>query len=149
MMPPMNMPISQLIEETGISDCTLYTWRKIARVKGVVVPGNGRNAQGWSSEDKFSVVVETLSLNEAELAQYCRKKGLYVDEIKRWKESCQQANAKAGVLTKKERAEIRQDKQQVYQLKKELRRKEKALKKIHSKFVVFYFMNVLILQIHK
>jgi len=127
MMPPLNTPISQLIEETGISDCTLYTWRKAARQKGLVVPGDGKNAEDWSSEDKFAVVVETASLNEAELAEYCRKKGLYVDQIKAWKESCLQANASSGVLTRKEKVEIRQDKKQIHKLTKELRRKDKAL----------------------
>lgn len=56
MMPPMNTPISQLIIETGISDATLYTWRKQARVKELVVPGDGKNAENWSSEEKFAVV---------------------------------------------------------------------------------------------
>ncbi len=30
MMPPLNTPVSQLVTETGISDCALYTWRKEA-----------------------------------------------------------------------------------------------------------------------
>jgi len=50
MMPPLNTPIAQLIEDTGISDCTLYTWRKAARQKGLVVPGDGRNADGGRSD---------------------------------------------------------------------------------------------------
>jgi len=41
MMPPMNIPVSQLTEETGISDVTLYHWRKQARARGLVVPGDG------------------------------------------------------------------------------------------------------------
>ena len=57
MMPPLNTPISQLVSETGISDCTLYTWRKALRLQGVVVPGNGKNAEDWFSENKFAVVV--------------------------------------------------------------------------------------------
>ena len=125
MMPPNNIPISQLIKETGISDCTLYTWRKEARAKGLVVPGDGKNAEDWTSEDKFSVVLETASLNEAELAEYCRKKGLYVDQVKIWRQSCMQANTKA--LTKKEKAEALKDKKRIHSLEKELRRKEKAL----------------------
>ena len=96
MMPPMNTPISRLVRETGISDCTLYTWRKEARLKGIVVPGNGKKAEDWTSENKFAVVVETMPLNEAELAEYCRKKGLYVDQVKCWKESCQQAGEEKG-----------------------------------------------------
>ncbi|WP_146000119.1 transposase, partial [Endozoicomonas acroporae] len=37
MMPPNNVPVSQLVRETGISDVTLYTWRKKAVSKGVPV----------------------------------------------------------------------------------------------------------------
>ena len=76
MMPPENTPVPVLVEETGISDVTLYHWRKQARARGLVVPGDGRNPENWSSEDKFAVVLETAALNEAELAEYCRKKGL-------------------------------------------------------------------------
>ena len=35
MMPPENTPVSVLVEETGISDVTLYHWRKQARAKRV------------------------------------------------------------------------------------------------------------------
>ena len=38
MMPPHNIPIPRLAEETGISDVTLYNWRKQARVEGIAVP---------------------------------------------------------------------------------------------------------------
>jgi transposase-like protein len=38
MMPPHNIPIPRLAEETGISDVTLYTCRKQARVEGGAVP---------------------------------------------------------------------------------------------------------------
>ena len=127
MMAPLNTPVSQLVAETGISDCTLYTWRKEARLKGVVVPGNGKNAEDWSSENKFAVVVETLPLNEAELAAYCRKKGLYVDQVKRWKESCQQANAISDERSKETKKLSFKEKREIQSLKKELRRKEKAL----------------------
>ncbi len=93
MMPPCNTPISQLVEETGISDGTLYTWRKEARKRGVIVPGDGKNPEKWSSADKFAVVLETASLNEAELGEYCRKKGLYPEQIEQWKQACVNANA--------------------------------------------------------
>jgi transposase len=127
MMPPLNTPVTQLVSETGISDCTLYTWRKELRLQGVVVPGNGKNAEDWSSENKFAVVVETLTLNEAELAAYCRKKGLYVDQVKSWKESCQQANARTEDKEKEIKKRSLKEKKELQSLKKELRRKEKAL----------------------
>jgi transposase len=79
MMPPSNMSIAKLSLDMGISQATLYYWRKQAMNKGRVMPGDGKNAEAWSSANKFAVVLETASLNEAELALYCRKKGLYAE----------------------------------------------------------------------
>lgn len=124
MMPPINTPVSQLVKETGISDCTLYTWRKEARNKGLVVPGSGKNAEDWSSADKFAVVLETATMNEAEVAEYCRKKGLYIDQINAWKQACMQANVSEKKATK---SSAFKEKREIQSLKKQLRRKDKAL----------------------
>ena len=87
MMPPQNIPIAQLAQETGITETTLYAWRKKAKSQGVPVPGDGQNPEQWRSEDKFAVVLETAALNETELAEYCRKKGLYPEQVEQWKSS--------------------------------------------------------------
>jgi transposase len=127
MMPPDNTPVPALVEETGISDVTLYHWRKQARAKGLVVPGDGRNPENWSSEDKFAVVVETAAMNEAELAEYCRKKGLFAEQVAAWKENCLQGNTSADQLSRAARKEVQRAHNENKQLRRELRRKEKAL----------------------
>lgn len=85
MMPPNNVPVSQLVRDTGISDVTLYTWRKKALSQGIPVPGNGKNPDQWTPENQLAVIIETAALNEAELAEYCRKKGLFAEQIQHWK----------------------------------------------------------------
>ncbi|MFM9435579.1 transposase-like protein, partial [Janthinobacterium sp. CG_23.3] len=65
MMPPENKPVSELAKENGISEQTLYTWRRNLQSQRVPVPGNGKNAVEWSSADKFGVVLETAGMNEA------------------------------------------------------------------------------------
>jgi hypothetical protein len=45
---------------------------------------------------QFAVVLETAPLNEAELAEYCRRKGLYPEQIAAWREACRSANANAN-----------------------------------------------------
>ena len=90
-MPPHNTPIPQLAKETGICDVTLYNWRKQARLEGLAVPADGKNPERWSSVDKFAPLLETASLNEAQLGEYCREKGLYVEQIAAWREGCLQA----------------------------------------------------------
>lgn len=127
MMPPMNTPISRLSEDTGISDVTLYHWRKQARARGLVVPGDGRNPESWSAEDKFSVVLETASMNESELSAYCRQKGLYVEQLQSWRQSCIDGNESGVERERAVKAQTREDKRRIKSLERELRRKEKAL----------------------
>ena len=49
------------------------------------MPGDGRRPEGWSSQEKFRVVLESAALSEAELAEYCRGKGLYVEQVREWR----------------------------------------------------------------
>lgn len=136
MMPPKNMSIPELAEQTGITQQTLYNWRQSAKDKGYVVPGNGKNSEKWSSANKFAIVLETASLNEAELSEYCRRKGLFPEQVKQWKHACINANATQQELTKKEREQSTQDQKKIKILGKELQRKEKALAEVAALLVL-------------
>jgi transposase len=92
-----------------------------------VCAGNGKNAEEWSSGDKFGVVLETARMNEAELAEYCRSKGLFVEQIATWREACQQANAVPVERDREWREQGKNDRKEIKQLKRELQRKEKVL----------------------
>ena len=126
-MPPQNKLVSVLARENGISEQTLYTWRRSLKSQGVPVPGNGKNAEEWSSKDKFGVVLETAHLNETELAEYCRSKGLFVEQIAGWREACQEANAQPVTLSREEREQSKSDRKRIKELESDLRRKNKAL----------------------
>jgi len=125
MSPPRNLPVAEAARLTGISEPTLYGWRNEARATGRVVPGDGNNAEDWKAEDKFAVVVETVGLAQAELSEYCRRKGLYVEQIARWRQACLQANA--GGNERVSPAALAEERRRSRELEKELRRKEKAL----------------------
>jgi transposase len=127
MMPPQNRRIPDLAKETGISNVTLYHWRKQAKARGMAVPGDGKKPEQWSPQDKFAVVLETAALNEAELAEYCRRKGLYVEQIANWKAACIEGASGADVWGSASKEQARKDKKRIRQLEGELRRKEKAL----------------------
>ena len=127
MMPPQNESVPKLSAETGISDVTLYKWRKEARATGDVTPGNSRISDKWSSQDKFLVVMETFAMNEVELAEYCRRKGLYREQIEAWKEVCLQANGQAFNQTKQLNGQLKEEQQRSKALEKDLQKKEKAL----------------------
>lgn len=136
MMPPENKLVSELARETGITEQTLYTWRRQLKGQGVVVPGDGKNAEQWSSEDKFAVVLESATLNSAELAEYCRRKGLYGEQIAAWRKICGAANANAAQVAQGQRAQSKDDQKRIRLLEKELHRKEKALAEVAALLVL-------------
>ncbi|MDP4830723.1 MAG: hypothetical protein NWR59_04280 [Cyanobium sp. MAG_185] len=109
---------------------TLYNWRKAWRLQGEVVPASEKDPEGWGATDKFTVVLETAGLNATELSAYCRERGLFPEQVERWRQASQDANEKP-VLTLKEQKELErlraQDQKEIKRLKQELRRKEKAL----------------------
>lgn len=92
------------------------------------MPGGGqRKAEDWDSQAKFAVVVETAGLNEEALAEYCRSKGLYVEQVQAWRLACEQANARQDQKTQADRQQQRTDRRRIQELERELHRKEKAL----------------------
>jgi len=125
MLPPGEVSIPDLEKETGISRNTLYCWRIKHRNTIGDVTDKHCVINTLSSEDKFSIVVETAGLNEVELSQYCRKKGLYPDQIASWRTSCRQANTRPD--TKVNQRKVRNQAKEIKDLKKELHYKEKAL----------------------
>ena len=121
------MAIRQLAQEEGISEATLHKWRAEARLKGQLMPDADAGPEGWSSRDKFAAVLETAALNEADLSEYCRKRGLYSAQIAAWRSACEQANdwdrassVRLGRVTKEEKKRIKD-------LERDLARKDRAL----------------------
>lgn len=92
MLPPNNKTIPEISKEEWICEGTLYNWRKSARAAGRLMLDGDRTPSGWCSADKFAAVVETASMNEAEMSAYCRERGLYAEQVREWRAACEQAN---------------------------------------------------------
>lgn len=127
MLPPNNESIKKIAKEEGLSEQTLRNWRDKARKEGYAAPGTDASPDDWSTQDKFLIVVETASLNESELAEYARKKGLYVEQIKAWKDACMNANGGIAKEAARLNRELKDSQKERKKLEKELLRKEKAL----------------------
>jgi len=127
MMPPNSQSVAQVHRETGISEPTLYAWRNRYRAEGQVVPADPSNPENWSGESKLAVVIETAALNEQELAEYCRRKGLYPEQIARWREAAVAGNDGSNKLTAAEQRQLQAERKKSRRLEKELKRKDKAL----------------------
>ena len=126
LLPPHNISVPDLVKETGIPKDTLYTWRSKYR-NGQSESGSIRNQQTgkFSNEAKLTIVIETASLNEVELGEYCRRKGLYPEQIAGWKNAF--VLGSSVPLSKAEREQMKEQAKTIKQLEKELHRKEKAL----------------------
>jgi len=127
LMPPNAESVAQVHRDTGVSEATLYLWRNEYRDKGMAVPADPSNPENWSGENKLAVVIETASLNEAQLSEYCRKKGLYPEQISRWREGAAMGNARLDDLDRSTRRLLSKEKKRIRRLERELKRKEKAL----------------------
>ena len=127
MLAPHNRSIKELAEEEGISEGTLYNWRKAARGEGRLMPDGDSTPQGWASTDKFAAVLETAAMNEAELSAYCRQRGLYPEQIQAWREACEQANDWDRTQHKRLKEARKSDEKRIKELERDLQHKEKAL----------------------
>jgi hypothetical protein len=116
MSPPLNRTVVELARQSGITAVTLRTWRNEAIAAGELSRGDGRK---WSSAQKFQAVLETAPLSAQEVSEYCRRKGIHVDQLRQWRAACEQANGTgvAGAARPPGGKE----------LERELRRKEAAL----------------------
>ena len=121
-----NLSVRGFAQQEGINISTLYSWQKQFQVEGRCV-SKVSNSDQWSPEEKFSVVLETSTLSEVELSEYCRTKGLYPEQVKAWKQACVAGNMTSVEKKKQVVAEHKADKKRIRQLEKELNRKEKAL----------------------
>lgn len=126
-LPPENMKISELAREIGVTKTTLYAWKNKLKLKGLQLSSSRTVPKNWSSEDKFHIVIETYSLNQIDLAAYCRQKGLYIEQVEKWKKQCLHANTSHTKDANKLENDLKEEKKRSKQLERELTRKEKAL----------------------
>jgi transposase-like protein len=66
-------------------------------------------------------------MSEIEVAEYCRQRGLYPEQIQRWRRCCEHANERAEAASLREGEVLRQERKRNRELERELRRKEAAL----------------------
>jgi transposase len=126
MLPPHNRHIPDLACETGIPQDTLYNWRiKQQRRTEAVVTRTTAEPDRLSSQDKFHLVVESATLNEQELGEFCRRRSVFPEQLASWREACSGANEmRQG---RKDSADDRKLAHRNAELESELRRMEKAL----------------------
>ena len=107
------------------------------------MPDSDNTPEGWSSRDKFNAVLETASLSEAEVAEYCRNKGIHTSQIAHWREACQQANDWDRTSSAQLKSATKAANKRTKKLDTELLRKDKALAEAAALLVLRGKLNAL------
>ncbi len=84
-------------------------------------------AENWSAESKLAVIIETGSLSELEIGEYCRRKGIFPEQITDWRNAFIASSTQKPAAKTASSGQSRDDKKRIRELERELRRKDAAL----------------------
>ncbi len=127
LLPPHNKTYAELSKEEAIPVTTIHTWVRKRKQAGKMSFKRLKIVSPLSVEARFAAIVETATMSECELSEYCREKGLYSEQIKGWKAEFIKSLTEKPTTNQQSKSQGKGDKKRIIQLEKELRRKEKAL----------------------
>ncbi|EPN8460862.1 IS3 family transposase [Vibrio cidicii] len=130
LLPPYNWSHRRIAKELDVSPSVVSKWRNELVESGQLStePPLENTTTDYSAEQRFFIVIETATMSERELAEYCRSKGLFVDDVKTWRAlSIKAQSTTSASMSHKENKLLRDERRKVKALEKELARKDKAL----------------------
>ncbi|MDO5151604.1 MAG: helix-turn-helix domain-containing protein [Oscillospiraceae bacterium] len=87
----LNGETSRSIElETGVSKASISNWKKEFKLHQTINGIKDDDLDGgtqYSNVEKLQIIIESSTLNEVELSEYCRKKGIFKEYIDQWKDN--------------------------------------------------------------
>lgn len=130
LLPSYNWSHRRIAKELDVSPSVVSKWRNELVESGLLsteLPLENATTD-YSAEQRFFIVIETATMSERELAEYCRSKGLFVDDVKTWRAlSIKAQSTTSASMSHKENKLLRDKRRKVKALEKELARKDKAL----------------------
>ena len=136
--------LEQVAVELGVGHSTLQKWMAQSRAQELEVPNEPmkkeKRPQDWGLEDKLDMVIACDALDESEISELCRQKGVFPHQVEQWKKDFAQDRK---VTKSQQQTEMRALKNKNKQLEKELRRKEKALAETAALLVLQKKVNAL------
>lgn len=115
---PGGRSIAAVSREMGLNTRTVYGWVRAAQNGQMSKRGKGG---GPNITEKFALVLEARALSEEDLGRWLRTKGLHGDQLKLWEQEIE------SVLGRDVGPLLHEKEQDIKELRKELRRKDKAL----------------------
>ena len=123
-------PFIDIAKTLKVPESTLYGWVQAMKDKKLTGPLTSEGSIEkkpcqWSSEERFSAIIDTRDLSEEQVSEYCRKAGIFPHHLEVWKKEFIEAHSQKQPIAKS--SEIKTLREENKKLSKELRRKEKAL----------------------
>ena len=118
-----------LSKEVGVAQTTLSAWLRKAKLGAMSKDDErrkGRRRKRWTPEEKIRVVMEATAAGEEGLGALLRREGLHEADLERFREEVLDAAAKGFEAGRRKRG-LSPEEKEVRSLRKELKRKEKAL----------------------
>ena len=125
-LPPENRSVPEVAREMGISDQTIYNWKKMLE-KGDPLLNEESSPSSIGRLEKFNLLLEGKTLPDEESGQWLREKGLHTEHLNLWEQEFKDILKDKDTELKQENARLKKEKKE---LEKELRRKEKALAEV-------------------
>lgn len=122
--------LSDLAAKHGVLPNTLYLWRR-SHAKTL---GMSKKKKALSPEEKLEIVYKIGSLSEQETGELLRSKGLHSSEVEEWKQQFFSSVRGAGRPPKD--PELKKLQASERALKKDIRRKDKALAEMSARIVL-------------
>ncbi len=91
------------------------------------MPDTDLTPDGWTSRDKFAAVLESATMSQAEIGEFCRQKGLHTSQLAAWRAACEQANDWDQAASQQLRSAKKSSDKRTKKLEREILRKDKAL----------------------
>ena len=123
LLPPHSKSVASVSRETGVSEPTLYAWKKLFGQQAQPAAPDG-GARSCNAKARLNAVIATAAMNELERSAWCREQGLYVHELDAWREAFEGMDDGGPHAS---RSDMARERKRVSRLQKELERKEKAL----------------------
>ncbi|MBU1342772.1 MAG: transposase [Proteobacteria bacterium] len=121
-----NKPHYEVARELGVGRSTIGKWLKEHKQNGnIKLKSKEKRPKDWTAEERISAIIETGGMTEEGRTTWCRKKGIFTHNLDQWKK-----DAISAVIQKPNKDQLEEHrnlKKEIFALKKDLSRKDKAL----------------------
>ena len=123
-LPPENRSVPDVAKEMGVSEQTIYNWKKAAENGTLDLDAEMASPVVLNRIEKFSLLLESKAKNEEAMGTWLREKGLHSEHLNLWEQELHEILKNKDTQYREENARLKKEKRE---LEKELRRKERPL----------------------